>query len=247
MKIRDLCKEYQVAAKRVQVLKNLNLDVDNHKITVVLGRSGCGKTTLLRLAAGLEQADGGTVEMESDARMGVIFQDPRLMPWLTVGDNILFGTGKRQRRGRHRTQNRHLDYLLELTGLKGFENGYPSQLSGGMQQRAALARALAYEPDYLLMDEPFAALDYFTRRQMQTELLRIHQTEQKGILFVTHSIDEALTIGKKVVILEDGRCRSEYDLEAIPYPRELFSENMGKIKQEIVGQLEQADERSKIR
>lgn len=185
--------------------------------------------------------------MESDARMGVIFQDPRLMPWLTVGDNILFGTGKRQRRGRHRTQNRHLDYLLELTGLKGFENGYPSQLSGGMQQRAALARALAYEPDYLLMDEPFAALDYFTRRQMQTELLRIHQTEQKGILFVTHSIDEALTIGKKVVILEDGRCRSEYDLEAIPYPRDLFSENMGKIKREIVGQLEQADERSKIR
>ena len=84
MKIRDLCKEYQVAAKRVQVLKNLNLDVDNHKITVVLGRSGCGKTTLLRLAAGLEQADGGTVEMESDARMGVIFQDPRLMPWLTA-------------------------------------------------------------------------------------------------------------------------------------------------------------------
>lgn len=247
MKIRDLCKEYQVAAKRVRVLKNMNLDVDNHGVTVVLGRSGCGKTTLLRLAAGLEQADGGTVEMESNGTLGVIFQEPRLMPWLTVGDNILFGTGKRQGRGRRRKENRHLDYLLELTNLKGFEDAYPSQLSGGMQQRAALARALAYEPDYLLMDEPFAALDYFTRRQMQTELLKIHQAEQKGILFVTHSIDEALTIGKKVVILEDGRCRKEYDLGTIPYPRDLLTEEMGEIKKGIVGELEKDDERSKIR
>lgn len=241
MKIRDLCKEYQVATKRIRVLNNLNLDVDNHGITVVLGRSGCGKTTLLRLAAGLEPADSGTIEMESDAKIGVIFQEPRLMPWLTVGDNILFGTGKRQGRGRHRERNQQLDYLLGLTGLKGFEDGYPSQLSGGMQQRAALARALAYEPDYLLMDEPFAALDYFTRRQMQTELLKIHQAEQKGILFVTHSIDEALTIGKKVIILEEGSCRKEYDLENLPYPRDLLSEETGAVKRKIVGDLEQAD------
>lgn len=242
MRIRDLCKEYQVAAKRIEVLKGLNLDVDNHGITVVLGRSGCGKTTLLRLAAGLEQADRGSVEMGSDAKMGVIFQEPRLMPWLTVGDNILFGTGKRQGRGRHRVLNRHLDYLLDLTGLKGFEDAYPSQLSGGMQQRAALARALAYKPDYLLMDEPFAALDYFTRSQMQKELLKIHQAEQKGILFVTHSIDEALTIGKKVVILEDGGCRKEYDLGDIPYPRDLLSEKIGKIKKGIVEEMEKTGE-----
>lgn len=252
MKIRDLCKGYQVAGNTIQVLKHLNLDVDNHGITVVLGRSGCGKTTLLRLAAGLEKADNGTVEMEPKTatkkescqagpmRMGVIFQEPRLMPWLTVKDNILFGTGKRQEKGT-------LDYLLELTNLQGFENAYPSQLSGGMQQRAALARALAYRPDYLLMDEPFAALDYFTRRQMQRELLKIHQAEQKGILFVTHSIDEALAIGKKVVILEDGTCKNDYDLGGIPYPRDSLSTEMGDLKREIVGEIEKNSEKHNFR
>lgn len=248
MKITDLKKGYQVSGRFLPVLKGLNLEVEEQGITVVLGRSGCGKTTLLRLIAGLEKADLGRIQWEEpkddglDGRTGhktgVIFQEPRLMPWLTVEKNILFGVQNREQ---------NLQPLLELTGLAGFEKARPSQLSGGMKQRAALARALAYEPDYLLMDEPFAALDYFTRAQMQQELLNIYKKQKKGILFVTHSIDEALTIGKKVVILEDGRCRSEYDLEAIPYPRDLFSENMGKIKREIVGQLEQADERSKIR
>lgn len=243
MKIRDLCKAYHVAGNIIQVLDHLNLDADNHGITVVLGRSGCGKTTLLRLAAGLEKADGGSVELETDgewelAKVGVIFQEPRLMPWLTVGDNILFGTGKRRKKGKNKEEAQHLEYLLTLTNLQGFEDAYPSQLSGGMQQRAALARALAYEPDYLLMDEPFAALDYFTRKEMQKELLRIHQEEQKGILFVTHSIDEALIIGKKVVILEDGRCRKEYDLGDISYPRDLFSEKMEEIKREIAAEIE---------
>ena len=224
MRIRDLCKDYEVAGRKIQVLDHLNLDVDDYGITVVLGRSGCGKTTLLRLAAGLEKADNGTVEMGSQGekgdspprtlKTGVIFQEPRLMPWLTIGDNILFGTGKKMR-GKKKNGST-LDRLLELTKLQGFEDAYPSQLSGGMQQRAALARALAYEPDYLLMDEPFAALDYFTRAQMQKELLRIHQVEQKGILFVTHSIDEALVIGKKVVILEGGGCNMEYELGEIP-------------------------------
>lgn len=248
MKITDLKKGYQVSGRFLPVLEGLNLEVEEQGITVVLGRSGCGKTTLLRLIAGLEKADLGRIQWEEpkddglDGRTGhktgVIFQEPRLMPWLTVEKNILFGVQNREQ---------NLQPLLELTGLAGFGKARPSQLSGGMKQRAALARALAYEPDYLLMDEPFAALDYFTRAQMQQELLNIYKKQKKGILFVTHSIDEALTIGKKVVILEDGRCRSEYDLEAIPYPRDLFSENMGKIKREIVGQLEQADERSKIR
>lgn len=237
MRIRDLCKKYVVAGKEIQVLDHLNLDVDDHGITVVLGRSGCGKTTLLRLAAGLEQADKGRVELEgkegegdgpkSARKTGVIFQEPRLMPWLTIRDNILFGAGK----------TTDLNRLLELTKLQGFEDAYPSQMSGGMQQRAALARALAYEPDYLLMDEPFAALDYFTRRHMQQELLRIHRTEQKGVLFVTHSIDEALAIGKKVVILEGGGCKMEYGLEGVPYPRDLFSEKLVGIKRDVISRL----------
>lgn len=213
--------------------------MDDHGITVVLGHSGCGKTTLLRLVAGLEQADSGTVDRSP--KIGVIFQEPRLMPWLNIGNNILFGTGRKLRR--KGPLDHDLERLLELTRLKGFERAYPSQLSGGMQQRAALARALAYEPDYLLMDEPFAALDYFTRKEMQQELLRIQGTEKKGILFVTHSIDEALAIGKKVVILEQGICRKEYNLDEFPYPRDLLGEELSEIKKNIIAEIEEGWEK----
>lgn len=230
MMINSLCKSYEVSGRTIQVLKGLTFTPEPHGITVILGRSGSGKTTLLRLIAGLEAADSGAVEELGEKRAGVIFQEPRLMPWLTVEDNILFGVGK--------SKKGSLPGLMELTGLMGFEHAYPSQLSGGMQQRVALARALAYEPQVLLMDEPFAALDYFTRRQMQQELLRICGTQGKAVLFVTHSIDEALTIGRKIIILADGGCRREYDLREDPFPRELFSERMIKIKKEIMNYME---------
>ena len=255
MKIRDLCKEYQVAGKKIKVLKHLNLDADDHGITVVLGRSGCGKTTLLRLIAGLEKADQGKVEMGeedkedgfSSQKIGVIFQEPRLMPLITIEDNILFGIRKQRKtlaglslkpHSKNRAKNRELNRLLELTKLVGFEKAYPSQLSGGMQQRVALARTLAYGSDYLLMDEPFAALDYFTRKQMQQELLRIYETERRGILFVTHSIDEALSIGRKIVVMEDGICRKEYELDSFSYPRDLLSQELSEMKRDIIRQIE---------
>ena len=238
MRIRGLRKSYQVSGRCLEVLKGLDLDVAEEGITVVLGRSGCGKTTLLRLIAGLETADSGEkITFSSKARekednrkekIGVIFQEPRLMPWLTVEKNILFGVKRKQQ------DRKKLSGLLELTGLTGFEKARPSQLSGGMQQRVALARALAYEPDFLLMDEPFAALDYFTRGQMQQELLRIFQTEKKGILFVTHSIEEALTVGTRIVILENGICKKSYDLGSLPFPRDLMSGEMLKIKRELI-------------
>ncbi len=233
MIIRNLCKDYQVSDRQLEVLRDLSLELDDHEITVVLGRSGCGKTTLLRLIAGLERADGGSVEQSGT--VGVMFQEPRLMPWLTVTDNILFGLSGSERRKRQKHPK--LTHLLELTGLIGFEKAFPSQLSGGMQQRTALARALAYEPDYLLMDEPFAALDHFTRRQMQAELLKIHSESKKGVLFVTHSIDEALTIGSRIIILENGGCKKEYSLKEYGYPRDLLSAEMAGLKREIIAQI----------
>ena len=236
MKIQNLCKSYDVSGHRLEVLKGLTVDIDDKGITVILGRSGCGKTTLLRLIAGLEKADSGTIG--NTGKMGIIFQEPRLMPWLSVTDNILFGLGAVERK--QKTDNKKLKYLLELTGLNGFEDAYPAQLSGGMQQRAALARALAYEPEYLLMDEPFAALDYFTRKQMQEELLKIYQAEKRGVLFVTHSIDEALAIGTKILILEGGGCKKEYDMTDFTYPRDLLSMEMVDRKKCIISYLQEA-------
>lgn len=247
MKMKELYKSYEVSGRKLPVLQNLTMEAEDQGITVVLGRSGCGKTTLLRLIAGLEPLDSGEMEGIDQGKIGIIFQEPRLMPWLTVEGNILFGVGRRKGRGSRADaivdkRRQKLPKLLELTGLTGFEKAYPSQLSGGMQQRAALARALMYEPDFLLMDEPFAALDHFTRKQMQQELLTIHEKEKKGVLFVTHSIDEALTIGTKIVILEDGACRWEYDMHLFSFPRDLLSSEMIQIKKEIISRIEERED-----
>ena len=240
MKMKRLYKSYEVSERKLPVLQNLTMEAENQGITVVLGRSGCGKTTLLRLIAGLEPLDSGEIEGVEQGKIGIIFQEPRLMPWLTGEANILFGVGRTE--GLEEKSRERLPSLLALTGLTGFEKAYPSQLSGGMQQRAALARALMYEPDFLLMDEPFAALDYFTRKQMQKELLAIHEKEKKGVLFVTHSIDEALTIGTKIVILEDGACRWEYDLKLFSFPRDMLSREMIQIKKEIISRIEERED-----
>ena len=240
MKMKGLYKSYEVSGRKLPVLQNLTMEAEDQGITVVLGRSGCGKTTLLRLIAGLEPVDSGEMEGIDRGKIGIIFQEPRLMPWLTVEANILFGVGRADAMAKKRREK--LPKLLELTGLTGFEKAYPSQLSGGMQQRTALARALMYEPDFLLMDEPFAALDYFIRKQMQQELLAICEKEKKGVLFVTHSIDEALTIGTKIVILEDGACRWEYDLHLFSFPRELLSPEMIQIKKEIISRIEERED-----
>lgn len=213
------------------MLQGLDLDLDVSCITVILGRSGCGKTTFLRIVSGLEGYDSGTIQREGQIKTGIVFQEPRLMPWLTVWQNIIFGL----KRGE--VDEDAIDGLIKMTGLTGFEKAYPSQLSGGMQQRAALARALSYDPSYILMDEPFAALDYFTRKLMQDELLRIQEKNKKGVLFVTHSIDEALTLGHRIVIFEDGGCKTVYDLRDHRYPRDLLSGEMIQIKKDIIEKI----------
>ena len=158
------------------------------------------------------------------------------MPWLTVERNISFGLRRKERQ-----ENRErIREIIRVVGLEGFEGAYPSQLSGGMQQRAALARALAYRPSFIMMDEPFAALDYFTREQMQQELLRVQRTENCSILFVTHSIDEALLLGSRIVAIDQGKVRKEYQVDdAVGGRRErnLLAEPLIGLKKDILKQL----------
>ena len=206
IEITGLCKTYRVEGRTVEVLRDLDLTVPAREITVLLGRSGCGKTTLLRLIGGLEKADSGTIRRPAGSRTAFVFQEARLMPWLTVEKNIAFGLKKKDIR------RDELDRLISMTGLDGFADALPGQLSGGMQQRAALARALAMKPDFILMDEPFAALDHFTREKMQNFLLELHENTRCGVLFVTHSIDEALAIGDRIVILSDHKANKGYPI-----------------------------------
>lgn len=231
----DLHKTYTISNRSVAVLKGLDLTLPEKGITVILGKSGCGKTTLLRLLAGLEMPDGGEIRLPEGQGVGMVFQEPRLMPWLNVADNICFGLTKRQR------AQYPLDELLELVGLEGFAAAYPHQLSGGMQSRVAIARVIACDPAVILMDEPFAALDNFNREAMQRELIRIQQTQQKCIIFVTHNLDEALVLGGRIVFMDDGVVERELDLSQWPYPRDLLNEAFIAYKKEMAALFRQKE------
>ncbi len=213
------------------VLQDINVVFPQNSINVILGKSGCGKTTLLRIIANLEQYDQGEVLMHGSEKVGFVFQEPRLMPWLTVSRNITFGLEKQK------ILPEELEELMNLIGLKKFEKAYPHQLSGGMQQRVALARALAHDPSIILMDEPFAALDYFTREAMQNELIRIYQHKKKTIIFVTHSIEEAIAIGQNIFVFNEGKIHAQFHLEDHQYPRDVFSPSLMEIKKEIIKKL----------
>lgn len=231
IKINGLTKGYPINGGRLEVLRGVDADLESRGITVIVGKSGCGKTTLLRLIAGLEAPDSGSVTLPDDRRVGMVFQEARLMPWLNVERNVGFGISGRKDRDRIRE-------LIKLVGLSGFEKAYPAQLSGGMQQRAALARALAAEPGIILMDEPFAALDYFTRRQMQKELRRIQSESGCAILLVTHNLDEALTLGDSLIVLSGGRVSRKFDLSGQCAQRDLLSPAFIDIKRQILTEME---------
>lgn len=228
----DVYKSYHVSGRPLPVLRGVTLSLPAEGITVVAGRSGCGKTTLLRTLGGLEHLDKGEIRFPVNCKIGMVFQEPRLMPWLTVWKNITFG--------QHGPNEEHIHALIRTVGLTGFEFAYPDQLSGGMQQRVALARVLAYNADYILMDEPFASLDYFTRETMQQELIRINAAEQKGIVFVTHSIDEALLVGSQIVVLDDGVIKSIYDLNEFTYERDLLTPTFISLKRRILEDLNES-------
>jgi NitT/TauT family transport system ATP-binding protein len=210
----------------LEALRGIDLTIERGEFISVVGPSGCGKTTFLRIVAGLEHATGGEVMLdgrvvrEPGGDRGFVFQNDSLLPWRTVFTNAIVGrevAGAIGPEDRKRTME-----LLKLVGLEGFENYHPRQLSGGMRQRVNLARALAIDPEILLMDEPFAALDAQTREIMQSELLRIWERGQKTVLFVTHQIDEAVYLSDRVLVFarRPGRLQEEVKI-TLPRPRSL--------------------------
>lgn len=193
----------------VPVIETLSFQVRDGEFVCLLGPNGCGKTTLLRVIAGIEDADAGTIYLHGsklelgqpgDHRVGYVFQEPRLLPWRTIAGNVALAVERVCHVGRQEAQETARQYL-KLVGLSGFEHYFPNHLSGGMQQRASIARALAVQPELLLMDEPFSALDPENRRILQDELRRIWQETGVTILFVTHNVDEALRLATRLLVL----------------------------------------------
>jgi ABC-type nitrate/sulfonate/bicarbonate transport system ATPase subunit len=218
LELQSVGKRFRVAGLDVTALADLSVALQDGSFTTVVGRSGCGKTTLLRILAGLEQpTEGAIVRAEATPRsVGVVFQDARLMPWLDVFENVAFGL---RRRLPEREINARCTSILEVMGLSTFIHAMPSQLSGGMAQRVAIARAMVLEPQYLLLDEPFAALDAFTRRSMQNELVAIWLQRRPTVVFVTHDVEEAVLLGEQVLELDRGRLVGR-DQVALAYPRD---------------------------
>ena len=229
IEISNLSKHFYIGEKRIDVLRELNLNIKKDKITVILGRSGCGKTTLLRLIASLESVSLGEIKFKEQAKIGFVFQEARLMPFLNVYENIVFALKK------YEIEPAKIDSLISMIGLSDFKFAAVSQLSGGMSSRVSLARVLAYEANLILMDEPFAALDAFTRASMQAEILKIQAG--KTILFVTHNIDEALFLADEIILLEKGGIKSNYDLSNLERPRDLLSEELIAIKRKILSEI----------
>jgi len=222
----------------VVALQNVDIHVKPGEFLSIIGGSGCGKSTLLRIVAGLEKADAGTVAV-GDAPVlkptkdrGIMFQDHRLLPWLTVERNVAFGLGHLPRKEALERANE----AIRLVGLTGFEKAHPHQLSGGMAQRAALARVLVNKPKVLLLDEPFGALDALTKIQMQEELLRIWEAERSTVILVTHDIDEAVFLGDRVAIMtaRPGTIRHFVDVQ-LPRPRDRSSADFVRVRKRIYG------------
>ncbi|MGC5308261.1 ABC transporter ATP-binding protein [Micromonospora zamorensis] len=226
IRLSGVSRTFEGRSGRVEALRGIDLDVAEGEFVAVLGRSGCGKSTLLRLIAGLLPLTAGEITVAGTpiARprqdIAMLFQKPALLPWRTVLDNVLlpveiFGWN----RAKHRERARR---LLDVAGLAGFEKRLPHELSGGMQQRVSLCRSLIGEPRVMLMDEPFSALDALTREELSGELQRVHMENKPTIVFVTHSIDEAVLLADRVVVLSPrpGRIRKVLDVD-IPRPRTL--------------------------
>lgn len=246
LELREVGKIFQSdTGAKVKALEDVNLRVHQEEFVTLVGATGCGKTTLLNLIAGLDTADEGSLRLGQGLRFGDniahVFQHYTLFPWRTTVSNISFGL---QMRGVPRTERHNrAAVLLAKVGLKGFENAYPHELSGGMRQRAAIAQALAIEPKLLLMDEPFGAVDDSTRTELQQMLTDIWQENQITILFVTHNIDEAIILGSRVLVFSERPGKIAYEFKInLPRPRDGMTDEFTKlfiqIRTALSGQLD---------
>lgn len=231
--VKKLTKSFGKGARRVTPVRDLNLTLNTGEVLAVLGQSGCGKTTLVRLLAGLEVPDAGTIAFAPESPFGIVFQEPRLLPWKSVRENVALAL-------EHEENTRKVDEavteVLALTRMLESQNAHPTDLSGGMAQRVALARALAPNPEILLLDEPFGALDALTRRLMQRELTRILAVTHSGVLLVTHDVSEALMLADRIVLLEGGTICQTWTLTS-PRPRHETSEEIVELRSAIFSRI----------
>ena len=246
IRIENLRKVFRVSGRELVAVQDVTLEVQEGELVSIVGPSGCGKSTILSILSGLMTADGGSVQIGSAQNpftpgrdIGMVFQKALLLKWRTILDNVMLPAeilGLPQRETRERARD-----LLQMVGLGDFVDAYPQQLSGGMQQRASIARALVHDPKLILMDEPFGALDALTREKMNLELLRIWRESRKTILFVTHGIQEAVFLGSQVAVMTAGPARmADHFRIDLPEPRHLdvkTTEAFGAYARRIYGLL----------
>lgn len=245
LSIKDLNKAFHVDKEEVQVLRDINLQVREGEFISIVGHSGCGKSTLLKIIAGLISYESGSVVIndriiaQPDKDRGMVFQEHRLMPWMTIKENVALGLNHLPKAERNRIVTEH----LELVKLAGFGNAYPHQLSGGMAQRAAIARALVSSPKILLLDEPFGALDALTKIQMQKEVLSIWEKEKTTMILVTHDIDEAIFLSDRILVMSSRPGTIEMTVNVnIGRPRDRGSADFAHIKKRILTYFFEEDE-----
>jgi len=245
LEVRDLHQSFpRDDGSTLTVLDQVSFDVKDKEFVCILGASGCGKTTLLRLIAGLDTARSGSIILDGEEitgtspKVGFVFQEYSLFPWRTVIDNIAFGL---EMRGVSR-EDRYMvaEWYLDLINLMQFKDSYPSELSGGMRQRVAVARALTLDPSLLLMDEPFGALDAQTRNMLQKELLQIWGKTKKTIMFITHSVDEAVYLADRIIVMTPRPGRICRDIRVpLPRPRDRTSVEFAQVRRDVLDLINQ--------
>lgn len=228
LQVSSISKTFASKTQRTEVLQNISFSVGQHEVVCLVGPSGCGKSTLFNVISGLDQPTAGQVN--HTGKLAMMFQDPALLPWLTVADNMGFGLSEKNQ-GK-------IDQYLNIVGLEQFAQAYPHELSGGMKQRVALARTLIIEPNIILMDEPFSALDAQTRDRLQQFVQTLLQDYPVSIVFVTHDIREAVLLGDRVLVLSQrpARVLHEYHI-ALPRPRRSFDSNLDSYIKDITNEM----------